>query len=186
MFAQRTIILLTLFSQFLTGVKCPVPTYSKNKGFSLVKFNVFQLFPVSENCTLWLCSTAIDNNNCVKHVFRYFYFIVQVLLTIMIMWILCAILTASDYFPVGHPARTDVKIRIIDDSSWFRVPYPGNIPITIYILLEFLNMLWNIYVQRSMGLADRQCSRRHRYAGWSASLHRRVHKLLSDNSKNVW
>lgn len=45
----------------------------------------------------------------------------------MIMWILCAVLTVYDYFPVGHPARTDVKIRIIEDSSWFRVPYPCEI-----------------------------------------------------------
>ncbi|KAL5237381.1 hypothetical protein ACI65C_004791 [Semiaphis heraclei] len=91
--SMGTIILLTLFSQFLTKVKCPVPTYSKTNGFSISKFNVFQLFPV--------------------------------LLTITIMWILCALLTMYDYFPVGHPARTDVKIRIISDSSWFRVPYPG-------------------------------------------------------------
>ncbi|CAI6358545.1 unnamed protein product [Macrosiphum euphorbiae] len=91
--SMGTIILLTLFSQFLTNVKFPVPTYSKTNGFSISKFNVFQLFPV--------------------------------LLTITIMWILCALLTMYDYFPVGHPARTDVKIRIIGDSSWFRVPYPG-------------------------------------------------------------
>ncbi|XP_025422632.1 solute carrier family 23 member 2 [Sipha flava] len=91
--SMGTIILLTLFSQFLVDVQIPVPTYSKTKGFTMVKFNVFQLFPV--------------------------------LLTIMIMWILCGVLTMTDYFPVGHPARTDVKIRIIGDSSWFRIPYPG-------------------------------------------------------------
>ncbi|XP_022167516.1 solute carrier family 23 member 2 isoform X1 [Myzus persicae] len=90
--SMGTIILLTLFSQFLTKVKMPVPTYNKTNGFSISKFNVFQLFPV--------------------------------LLTITIMWILCALLTMYDYFPAGHPARTDVKIRIIGDSSWFRVPYP--------------------------------------------------------------
>lgn len=45
--SHRTIILLTLFSQFLTDVKCPVPTYSKTRGFSIVMFNVFQLFPVN-------------------------------------------------------------------------------------------------------------------------------------------
>lgn len=42
------------------------------------------------------------------------------------MWIICALLTFTDYFPAGHPARTDIKLRIIDDSPWFRVPYPGN------------------------------------------------------------
>ncbi|XP_044732390.1 solute carrier family 23 member 1 [Chrysoperla carnea] len=48
-----------------------------------------------------------------------------VLLTIIIMWGLCAILTVTDVLPPGHPARTDVKLRILQDSPWFRVPYPG-------------------------------------------------------------
>jgi len=124
-FAHRTIILLTLFSQFLTNVRCPVPNYSKTKGLSTVKFNVFQLFPVS--------GTALQYNTC-KHkpylhgrlaLYVFPFDRLQVLLTITIMWIVCALLTVYDYFPVGHPARTDVKIRILEDSSWFRVPYPG-------------------------------------------------------------
>ena len=49
----------------------------------------------------------------------------QVLLTIMIMWGVCGLLTLSGYLPEGHPARTDVKLRIIQDSPWFRFPYPG-------------------------------------------------------------
>ncbi|XP_050425752.1 solute carrier family 23 member 2-like isoform X2 [Adelges cooleyi] len=61
--------------------------------------------------------------------FRFLWFdlfrLFPVLLTIMIMWILCAILTVYDYFPDGHPARTDVKMRILEDSDWFRIPYPG-------------------------------------------------------------
>jgi hypothetical protein len=49
----------------------------------------------------------------------------QVLLTIMIMWGVCGLLTLSGTLPIGHPARTDVKVRIIQDSPWFRFPYPG-------------------------------------------------------------
>lgn len=41
------------------------------------------------------------------------------------MWGLCLLLTSIDYLPVGHPARTDVKIAIIQDAPWFRFPYPG-------------------------------------------------------------
>ncbi|XP_075211901.1 solute carrier family 23 member 2 isoform X2 [Lycorma delicatula] len=48
-----------------------------------------------------------------------------VLLTILIMWGISGLLTYYDVFPYGHPARTDVKISILRDSSWFRVPYPG-------------------------------------------------------------
>ncbi|CAF4845514.1 unnamed protein product [Pieris macdunnoughi] len=48
-----------------------------------------------------------------------------VLLTIVIMWAVCGILTATNVFEAGHPARTDLKINIIEDAPWFRVPYPG-------------------------------------------------------------
>lgn len=41
------------------------------------------------------------------------------------MWIICTILTVTDILPVGHPARADSKLKIINDSPWFRFPYPG-------------------------------------------------------------
>lgn len=49
----------------------------------------------------------------------------QVLLTISIMWSLCAILTVTNVLEEGHPARTDARLRVLTDSSWFYVPYPG-------------------------------------------------------------
>ncbi|XP_014362079.2 solute carrier family 23 member 2 [Papilio machaon] len=48
-----------------------------------------------------------------------------VLLTIVLMWSVCGVLTATDVFPAGHPARTDLKLNIIRDAPWFRIPYPG-------------------------------------------------------------
>ena len=39
-------------------------------------------------------------------------------------WMLCYILTATDVFPAGDAARTDAKSKIIQQSDWFRVPYP--------------------------------------------------------------
>lgn len=41
------------------------------------------------------------------------------------MWAICGILTAVDYFPPGHPARTDAKIEVVRNAAWIRVPYPG-------------------------------------------------------------
>nr|CAD7590799.1 unnamed protein product [Timema genevievae] len=49
----------------------------------------------------------------------------MVLLTIMLMWGICGLLTVTDYLPLGHAARTDVKISILEESPWFRFPYPG-------------------------------------------------------------
>lgn len=48
-----------------------------------------------------------------------------VLLTIAIMWGICLVLTVTDVFPAGHHARTDVRLQVLTDASWFRVPYPG-------------------------------------------------------------
>lgn len=48
-----------------------------------------------------------------------------VLLTIGIMWTLCVVLTLTNVFEEGHPARTDVRVKVLTDASWFRIPYPG-------------------------------------------------------------
>ncbi|XP_069697554.1 solute carrier family 23 member 2-like isoform X2 [Periplaneta americana] len=64
-----------------------------------------------------------------------------VLLTIIIMWGVCALLTLSGNLPVGHPARTDVKLRIIEDSPWFRFPYPGQWGVPTVTAAGVLGML---------------------------------------------
>lgn len=48
-------------------------------------------------------------------------------MAIVVMWALDAILTIYDYFPKGDPARTDVKLQVIYNAPWFRIPYPGRI-----------------------------------------------------------
>jgi len=52
-----------------------------------------------------------------------------VILAIVIGWILCAILTATDAIPNdknhwSYHARTDVKARVLSEAYWFRFPYP--------------------------------------------------------------
>ncbi|XP_058119868.1 solute carrier family 23 member 2 [Anopheles ziemanni] len=64
-----------------------------------------------------------------------------VLLTIAIMWTVCAILTATGVFPEGHPARTDVRLRVLQDAEWFRVPYPGQFGLPTVSLAGVLGML---------------------------------------------
>lgn len=57
------------------------------------------------------------------------------------MWIICGILTITNTLPVGHPARTDVKINILENSPWFRIPYPGQWGIPTVSLAGVLGML---------------------------------------------
>ena len=47
-----------------------------------------------------------------------------VLMTIIVMWGLCAIITASNGFAPGDKARTDISINILYNIVWFRFPYP--------------------------------------------------------------
>ncbi|XP_015431505.1 PREDICTED: solute carrier family 23 member 1 [Dufourea novaeangliae] len=64
-----------------------------------------------------------------------------VLLTIVAMWIICTILTVTDVLPVGHPARSDSKLKIINQSPWFRIPYPGQWGAPTVTLSGVLGML---------------------------------------------
>ncbi|XP_001358201.4 solute carrier family 23 member 1 [Drosophila pseudoobscura] len=64
-----------------------------------------------------------------------------VLLTIMIMWGLCGILTATDVFPPSHPSRTDVRLNVLISAKWFYVPYPGQFGWPSVTLSGVLGML---------------------------------------------
>eukprot|EP00918_Siedleckia_nematoides_P032333 GHVU01070027.1.p1 GENE.GHVU01070027.1~~GHVU01070027.1.p1 ORF type:complete len:562 (+),score=14.78 GHVU01070027.1:91-1776(+) len=94
--ALATICLVILFSQYLRNVELPMCSYKKG-GFQKTSFPVFKLFPV--------------------------------LLAVLIAWVLCAILTAtnalsSDPKAWGYGARTDTKLDVLQQSAWFRFPYP--------------------------------------------------------------
>ena len=66
----RTIVVMTLCSQYLRGVAVPVPRL-QGRGLGVARVKVFSLFPI--------------------------------LLTILLMWLLCAVLTAAGAFsPSAH------------------------------------------------------------------------------------
>ena len=53
----------------------------------------------------------------------------QVVFGMVISWVICYILTKTDVFPNdpqkwGYFARTDIKQAVLDDTKWFRFPYP--------------------------------------------------------------
>ena len=58
-----------------------------------------------------------------------FGFTFQIVLSIAIAWMFCAILTEYEVFPsdenkYGFAARTD-KLDRLHNAKWFRFPYPG-------------------------------------------------------------
>ncbi|GFY55649.1 hypothetical protein TNIN_424321 [Trichonephila inaurata madagascariensis] len=64
-----------------------------------------------------------------------------VLLTILLSWALCAILTSTNVLPKGNPARTDNLLSVLDRSPWFRFPYPGQWGLPTFTLAAILGML---------------------------------------------
>lgn len=50
-------------------------------------------------------------------------------------WGFCGILTATNVFPEGDPARTDLRLSALNKTNWVRVPYPGKFN---YFLLLFI------------------------------------------------
>lgn len=60
----------------------------------------------------------------VKIMGRKWFALFPVILAIVITWVFGSILTASDVWEEGNLCRTDAKGDILDESKWFRVPYP--------------------------------------------------------------
>ena len=103
----RTTFLLIIFSQYLVNVEIPIPRI----GGKTSKVKIFTLFPVI--FTMFYISTVLKYNLFFK-----------VLLTILTMWLLCYILTATNAFHEDSYARTDRNLKVITDSPWFAIPYP--------------------------------------------------------------
>jgi len=66
----------------------------------------------------------------------------QILISIIINWIVCAILTYFNIFTndrndVGFKARTDSTVDVIRSSPWFNIPYPG----LVYIIDKSTTMV---------------------------------------------
>ena len=77
---------------------------------------------------------------------KYYIFGIQVILTVLIVWFLCFILTLSGALPSGNPARTDINSDILRKSKWFRIPYPCNASMLSYDLIICNNIVDLIFL----------------------------------------
>ena len=62
-----------------------------------------------------------------------------VLLTIMIMWVICVILTVTDVLEEGDLARADANLDLIRDIEWVRIPWPCKYQFVYRVNPEFVN-----------------------------------------------
>ncbi|XP_041367280.1 solute carrier family 23 member 1-like [Gigantopelta aegis] len=96
--AITTVILITVFSQYLRNITVPCPRYTKKDGCAASRKPVFKLFPI-------LLAMGVA-------------WVICALLTVFGA-------LPSDPDDWGYYARTDVRSRVLTEAPWFRFPYPG-------------------------------------------------------------
>ncbi|XP_076361007.1 solute carrier family 23 member 1-like [Tachypleus tridentatus] len=97
---------------------------SKNWGIAILTIILLALFSqYLRNIDIICCSYSKDKG-WKKKGFPFFK-LFPVLLTIIIAWVFCAILTVSGALGPTDPARTDLRLQALYSSPWFRFPYPG-------------------------------------------------------------
>ena len=63
------------------------------------------------------------------------------LLTIILSWITCYLLTVYDVFEPNSAARTDINQKILHETSWFRIPYPFQFGLPTFSVEGIFGML---------------------------------------------
>ncbi|XP_066572480.1 solute carrier family 23 member 1 isoform X2 [Amia ocellicauda] len=92
-----SIFLIVLFAQYLRNTQFPVPAYDREKGCTIVKIQIFKMFPI----------------------------IMAIMVVWLICYILTLTdVLPSDPSKYGHKARTDARGDIMSQAPWFQLPYP--------------------------------------------------------------
>ncbi|XP_054474379.1 solute carrier family 23 member 1-like isoform X2 [Anoplopoma fimbria] len=125
--SAMTTVLIILFSQYLRRIPIPVPAYSKAKKLHTSKLYIFQIMPI--------------------------------LLGIAVSWLVCYLLTITDVLPsdpdqYGHLARTDVKGDVLNQASWFTLPYPGQWGMPAVSLAGVFGMMAGIVCSMAESVGD--------------------------------
>ncbi|KAL3052797.1 hypothetical protein OYC64_005341 [Pagothenia borchgrevinki] len=125
--SAMTTVLIILFSQYLRRVPVLVPAYSKAKKLHTSKFYIFQIMPI--------------------------------LLGIGVSWLVCYLLTIFDVLPsdptqYGHLARTDIKGDVVNEASWFTLPYPGQWGMPAVSLAGVFGMMAGIICSMAESVGD--------------------------------
>lgn len=96
--ALSTMILVTVFSQFMRKTKIPCVTGMEKNRCKTTRLPVFDLFPVLLAVIIsWVICAILTITNVLP----------------------------NDPEKWGYTARTDTKSYVLEKSEWFRFPYPG-------------------------------------------------------------
>lgn len=125
--AILTILLITIFSQYMTKVKIPCFTISRDKKCEKNGVALFALFPVllGVMASFILCVILTTTN-----------------------------VLPSDPAKWGHLARTDTHIHVLRESKWFRIPYPGQWGIPTVSTVGVFGMLAGVIAAMIESIGD--------------------------------
>jgi solute carrier family 23 (nucleobase transporter), member 1 len=115
-------------------------TASKNWGIAVGTSILLTLFSqIMVNVKVPIVTYRISSG--FKIVWFELFKLFPVLLSISIMWILCLILTMTNVFEEGSQARTDVRLQVLTNAPWFRIPYPFQFGFPTFTVSACLGML---------------------------------------------
>ncbi|XP_029703932.1 solute carrier family 23 member 1 isoform X2 [Takifugu rubripes] len=108
------IFLIVLFAQYLRETSIPVPFYSREKGLTSTRVQIFKMFPIIlAIMVVWLVCYIFTLTN----------------------------LLPSDPSRYGYKARTDARGDIMTSAPWFRMPYPCQWGLPVVTVAGVLGML---------------------------------------------
>uniref|UniRef100_A0A3P9N913 Solute carrier family 23 member 1 n=1 Tax=Poecilia reticulata TaxID=8081 RepID=A0A3P9N913_POERE len=107
-------LLIVLFAQYLRTTSFPVPVYSRRKGLTSTRVQIFKMFPI----------------------------ILAIMLVWLVCYILTLTdLLPNDPDRYGHKGRTDARGDIMASAPWFRMPYPCQWGLPVVTVAGVLGML---------------------------------------------
>ncbi|XP_007556555.1 solute carrier family 23 member 1 isoform X1 [Poecilia formosa] len=107
-------LLIVLFAQYLRTTSIPVPVYSRRKGLTSTRVQIFKMFPI----------------------------ILAIMLVWLVCYILTLTdLLPNDPDRYGHKGRTDARGDIMASAPWFRMPYPCQWGLPVVTVAGVLGML---------------------------------------------
>ncbi|KAL4659793.1 solute carrier family 23 member 1 [Arapaima gigas] len=108
------IFLIVAFAQYLRNWSLPIPIYSRQKGCTTIKVQIFKMFPI----------------------------IMAIMVVWLVCYILTLTDTLpQDPTQYGHKARTDARGDIMAQAPWFRLPYPCQWGLPTVAIASVLGML---------------------------------------------
>ncbi|XP_047234399.1 solute carrier family 23 member 1 [Girardinichthys multiradiatus] len=107
-------LLIVLFAQYLRSTSLPIPVYSRTKGLTSTRVQIFKLFPIIlAIMVVWLVCYVLTLTN----------------------------LLPNDPNRYGQKGRTDARGDIMASAPWFRMPYPCQWGLPVVTVAGVLGML---------------------------------------------